>query len=223
VLALYVADLDGKWLRHPYTVSWAEGARVGILFRVIPSGRGTPTMAALRPGETVRFGGQFGAPVAALVPDDVAEMVGVSTGTGVGPLHGFAAAALAAGFDRPITLHTGFRTEADIPLRRELEALAARHPRLTWLPTLTAPGAGWAGLTGRVTATLPPRAPRNAHFHLVGNGAMVAELRGGLLAAGVPTERVTMEVYFNRVPSPDQGTVAAIGAAIAAGWAARGM
>ncbi len=210
VLALYVLELDGRWVRHPYTVSWTEGSRVGILFRVIPGGRATPVMAALRPGEVVRFGGRFGAPIAAIVAADATEFVGVSTGTGLGPLHGFAAASLAAGFERPITLYPGFRTRADVPFHDDLDALSAQFAHFCWHPTLSAPPDGWPGLAGRVTRTVPPRPHRHAHFHLVGNGAMVAELRGGLLASGIPAHRLTQEVYFNRTAAPDPAVVAAI-------------
>jgi NAD(P)H-flavin reductase len=213
VLAFYVADLDGKWIRHPYTVSWAEGRRVGLLYRVILAGRATRVMAELRPGEVVRFGGRYGEPIRTIVTPDARAVIGVSTGTGIGPLRGFVREALATGYDRPITLYTGFRTVADIPYADELRALEAPG-RFAWVPSLTEPSPGWTGLTGRVTTTVPARVDRDAHFHLVGNGAMVAELRAGLLAGGIPAHRVTQEVYFNRVPSPDRATVERIAAVV---------
>lgn len=199
IVALFVPQLNGRWERHPYTASWSEGDRLGILYRVIPGGRSTPTLAAMVPGETVRLAGRFGEPVSRLVGDAPA-VIGVSTGTGIGPLWGFAADG------RAVTLVAGFREAIDIPFAAELEAL----PSVRWVPTLTRPTPGWTGRVGRVSSSLASVAIPDAHWHLVGNGAMVADVRGGLLAAGVRPERITAEVYFNKGVAADPAVVAEI-------------
>jgi NAD(P)H-flavin reductase len=210
VVALYAPDPEGKWIRHPYTVSWSEGRRLAILYRVIRGGRTTPFMSLMAEGETLRLGGRFGFPISALVPDDAPAVVCVSTGSGVGPLHGYAAEALAAGSDRPITLLAGFREAVDVAQGPALDALAARHAQFSWHPTLTRPGPGWDGWVGRVSAHVGAVATAGAHWHLVGNGAMVTDVRAGLLGAGVAIERITTETYHNRGTSPDPTAVARI-------------
>ena len=210
ILALYVPNPASKWVRHPYTVSWAEGTRIGILYRVIVGGRTSPFMATLEPGEVLRIGGRFGAPIASLVPEDAPAVIGVSTGTGLGPLHGYAARALEEAPERPVTLLAGFREEADIALGSELTALAGRFPALTWHPTLSRPSPGWTGLVGRVGAHVASIAVEGAHWHLVGNGAMVTDIRAGLLARGVAQASITTEIYFNRGTSPDPVVAAAV-------------
>ena len=60
IVLVYVPDPTGKWVRHPYTVTHAEGRRLGILYRIVPGGRTSPFMAMMRPGETLRIGGRFG-------------------------------------------------------------------------------------------------------------------------------------------------------------------
>lgn len=213
VVAVYVPAVGGRWVRHPYTASSAEDGRLGILYRVIRGGRTTPTMAVMTPGETLRLGGRFGASIGRLVGEAPA-LVGLSTGTGVGPLLGWARAA-----DRHAVLLTGFREPADIPFADALAAL----PHTTWLPTLSAPDPGWTGLVGHVTAHLSAAAaalrqagvdPRAAHWHLVGNGAMVVDARAGLVAAGIAHDRVTMETYHNRGTEPDPAVVTGIVAAL---------
>jgi len=224
IVALYVPSPGGKWVRHPYTVSWAEDRRIGVLYRVIRGGRTSPFMATLPPGETVRLGGLFGAPVAALVPSEASAVVGVCTGSGVGPLRGYAAGALPQEA-RPIFLLAGFRDAVDIALARELDTLAAAHPRFTWRAALSRPdphALSGRALAGRVTAHVGTlRAlgvpPLDAHWHLVGNGAMVIDLRAGLLAGGVPRERVTFETYHNRGTTPDPAVVDAVAAALTRG------
>ncbi|MFN7142634.1 MAG: ferredoxin--NADP reductase [Myxococcota bacterium] len=210
IVALYVPDPAGRWVRHPYSVSWADGPRIGVLYRVIPHGRTSPFMAMMQPGETLRLGGSFGEPVARLVGDAPA-LVGVCTGTGLGPLRGFA---LRHAGERPTTLLAGFRERVDVPFAEEMAGLAAAHRTFSWRPTLSRPDAAWDGLRGRVTAHLGAVAVPGAHWHVVGNGAMVADVRAGLLAAGVAPARVTTETYFDGSASPDPTVVARIAAAL---------
>jgi len=187
--------------KHPYTVSLADPARreLGFLFRVIPQGRLTPTLEAAAPGLRVELSGLHHQPVRELVAPGARGFVGLSTGSGIGPLWGFAEQALAAGFQRPITLFAGFREAEDICLAPELDALQARHPGFRWHPTLTSPAPAWTGLRGQVGESAPPLIPDPAsqHFHLVGNGAMLAEWKAALALAGVPPEQVSTEVFFN--------------------------
>jgi NAD(P)H-flavin reductase len=198
IAAIYVPDLGGGWVRHPYTISAVEPERLGILYRVIPGGRITPQLAELPVGATLRLGGRFGEPVRRLAPSG--PVVGVSTGTGVGPLYGFARTQTG----RSITLITGFREAVDIPFSSELTTMG-----VDWRPVLSRPHTGYAGRVGHVGEHLA-EAPKDAHFHLVGNGVMVAEVRAALLEVGVPKERVTTETYFNKGAPPDPERVAAI-------------
>ena len=66
-----------------------------------------------------------------------------------------------------------------------------------------------ARATGRVTRAVPSLLGTTAgtHFHLGGNGEMVKEFKEGCLAAGVPEERVTTEIYFNGKAEPDPDVV----------------
>ncbi len=200
--------------RHPYTVSQADPARriLGLLFRIIPGGRLTPSLAAAAPGTPMEVSGLHHEPVATLIAPEAREVVGLSTGSGIGPLWGFAERSLAAGFDRPITLFAGYREAADICLVPELDALQAAHPGFRWHPSLTQPPEAWTGLRGRVGHSAPPliQAPRACHFHLVGNGTMLAEMKAALALIGVPGPQVTSEVFFNHNAEAEPGTVQAI-------------
>ena len=187
--------------RHPYTVTQADLAQreLAILFRVIPDGRMTPRLEAATPGSRLELSGLHHEPVRELIAPEAQGVVGLSTGSGIGPLWGFAATVLASGFERPITLFAGYREAGDICLAPELDALQARHPGFHWHPTLTLPSPPWAGLTGRVGQSAPPliQSPTLQHFHLIGNGAMLAELRAALSLVGVPDLQVSTETFFN--------------------------
>jgi NAD(P)H-flavin reductase len=187
--------------RHPYTVCQADPARrqLGLVFRVLPGGRMTPALERAQPGQELALSGLHHRPILEEVAPAAEAVVGLATGSGIGPLWGFAASALAAGFSRPIQLFAGFREEADICLAAELDALQAAHPGFRWQPTLTQPGPGWRGLCGRLGEVAPALIPRPAscHFHLVGNGAMLAEMKAALRECGVPGDQVSSEVFFN--------------------------
>ena len=187
--------------KHPYTVSAADPAarELAIVFRVIPDGRLTPSLGTAMPGLAVELSGLHHEPVRSLIAPGAQGFIGLSTGSGIGPLWGFAQQALASGSQLPITLFAGFREAADLCLAAELDALQARHPHFHWHPTLTCPAPGWAGLVGRVSESAPSQIhdPLRWHYHLVGNGAMLAEMKAALALVGVPAEQVSSEVFFN--------------------------
>jgi len=210
----HVVVLRHAGQRHPYTVSRADPARrsLDLLYRVIPGGRLTPALEALAAGTRTEISGLHHVPVLEGIAPEAAGVVGLATGSGTGPLWGFAEQALAAGFPRPITVFAGFREAADICLAPELDALQARYPHFRWRPTLTSPPEHWTGLRGRLGESVPPLIPdpMACHFHLVGNGAMIAELKAALEARGVPGTRVTTETFFNHNAKADPDVVRAI-------------
>jgi ferredoxin-NADP reductase len=165
-------------------------------------------------GVQLEFSGLHHTPVLEGIAPEANAVVGLATGSGIGPLWGFAEQALGQGFDRPITLFAGFREAADICLAPELDALQARHPGFRWHPTLTRPPADWTGLRGRLGQSAPSLIPdpQACHFHLVGNGAMLAEMKAALAARGVPEAQVTSEVFFNYNAVAEPETVRAIAA-----------
>ena len=137
--------------RHPYTLSQVDPERraLGIVYRVISGGRLTPMLEALAPGARLAFRGLHHAPVRDGIAPEARAVVLCSTGSGIGPLWGFAERALAQGFERPILLFAGYREAEDICLAPELDGLQAAHPHFRWHPTLTHPAADWPGQSFR--------------------------------------------------------------------------
>lgn len=212
ILSLFV-DVEGRRLRHPYTVSAAdpESREIGILYRVVKGGAVTPTLSWLGKGNRISMAGCFSRPIPALIAPEATSVVGVCTGSGVGPLAGFIREALSTpGWTRPITLIGGFRAEDDIPLIEQLDTMA-EDSRFQWFPSLSAPQhADYSGPTGRISDTLPDILPTlaGAHVHLVGNGGMISTIKTALLNAGMPPARLTTETYFNKAAAPDAAAVA---------------
>lgn len=229
----HILGLEVDAGKGPYTVTRCDAAAgtFDIVYRVIPDGRKTPSMEGLREGAAVRFGGRFGTPIAEGVSAGARRVVGLATGAGVGPLVGYAEAALAAA-DGPesIELYGGFRDVADVCLAAECDALAAKYPgRFSWAPSISLPVACAAAslsavaaeterLSGRLTHSVPSRlgTTEGTHFHLIGNGAFVKEFKAGLLGGGVGEEAVTTEIYFNGKAEPREEVVDLVAEAIRA-------
>jgi NAD(P)H-flavin reductase len=195
--------MNGGHMRHAYTVSRGEPRirRFEHLYRIIPEGRMTPRLAELSIGDTVFFHGPFHTPIQQEIQAEAERIVLIATGTGVGPLFGYAEKALNEGETRPVTLYGGFHEESHMSLAVEFAALALRYPNFDWHYTVTQPSQSWQGLTGRVTDCVPDKIDRRKletyHFHLVGNGEMVHLMRRALHRAGVSSGRVSIETYFS--------------------------
>lgn len=207
---------QGEWqMRHAYTITWADADErtFNIIYRVIPSGRMTPKLAMLEAGAKLEFSGVHHNPIRHEVHAAAKSVVGIATGTGVGPLYGYFRYVLERGLEtRPCSLYIGFREESDIGPRAELNVLASKFPNFKWAPTLTQPTPEWRGLRGRVTDSVPPliAKPRETHFHLVGNGAMIVEMEAALTKIGVPNEFVSDEYYFNWDPEATEEVASSI-------------
>ncbi|MCZ7649136.1 MAG: FAD-dependent oxidoreductase [Planctomycetota bacterium] len=216
VLGLGLQEEDGGYVRHAYTVSRGDPARRRFehLYRVIPEGRMTPRLAELGAGATVYFHGPGHTPIQEEVRAEAKRIAGLATGTGIGPLFGFAEKTLREGEARPLALYIGFREEADFCLVDKLEALAREHANFAWRFTVSRPSNGWAGLKGRLTESVPPllRDLPAHHFHLVGNGEMVHAVRKALYRAGMQRERVSIETYFNHHADPTEAEIDALAA-----------
>ena len=215
VVSLRITKPDGTYLRHPYTVSLVrpEEQVMELLFRVVQGGRLTPTLSGLQDG-SVEVSGLHHRPISEEVSPGANAFIGLSTGSGIGPLYGFAARALAHGFQRPIHLFTGHREAEDICFACELNGLAVKFPNFTWAPTLSRPAETWMGLRGRVTESIPAliELPAACHFHLVGNKAMLEEMEAALAIIGVPDAQISDEGFFNWNAEADASVVQAIAA-----------
>jgi NAD(P)H-flavin reductase len=206
-------SLDGHLMRHAYTVSRSNHStrRFTHLYRVISGGRMTPRMSELLPGALMFFHGPFHTPIQQEIRAEAEHIVLIATGTGVGPLFGYAQKTLSEGEVRRLSLYASFREESHICLSDDLDLLACRHPNFDWRYSATHPPSGWRGLTGRVTDWVPGEIVKHKlstyHFHLVGNGEMVHLVRQALYRAGLMQQRVTIETYFHHHAQPIEAEV----------------
>ena len=170
-----------------------------FIIRVIPQGKASEHLMSLPLGTTIAMTGPHGFFV--LDPVHHGDVVFAATGTGVAavmPMLGELAARPASERKRTI-MYWGLRQEQDIFARDEIDALAARSGAQLAIH-LTAPEPGWRGGRGRLTPALLDRLPELTAptFYLVGNGAMITELKRELVSRGVNRKtQIRTEAFFD--------------------------
>lgn len=194
------ADVPGYGVRRtPYCIVSAPNTErtFQLLIRLVPEGPLSYYLGSLKVGEVIKFRGPTGR---SMVPKETGtELVLLATGVGVGPFLGLVPHLASQGVDRRIRLYWGLRLVEDICLTDELDQLTRDYPAFSYRISLSQPPAGWDGLRGRLTETVPPllESLGDKHFYLVGNGAMLEELEWVLSDLGVHKTLIYEEAYFN--------------------------
>lgn len=168
-----------------------------LIVRLVPEGPLSCYLAALRAGDVISFRGPLGR---TMVPkEDDTDLVLLATGVGIGPVLSLAHHLLGHGFSRRFQVFWGLRQEEDICLQDELDALVRSHGNFSYEISLSRPSPGWRGHRGRLTETVPQLVDEvdGKHFYLIGNGAMIEEVRVALSELGVSRKLIYEERYFN--------------------------
>lgn len=150
----------------------------------------------LRPGSVVTFQAPFGA----FTLDERSERPPLFIGTcsGVAPFRSTIVHLLRSGYEKPMDLIFGVRSEENVFWQEEFAALTKSHPKLKVHLALSQPSPAWKGLKGRVQTVaeqvifdLADRA-----VFVCGNPDMVRELKElSLTKWGIPKEHVHTEGY----------------------------
>jgi len=185
--------------RRSYSIASPShaGEVLRFIIRVIPEGAASVYLMSLPIGAAVNMTGPHGFFV--LDAAHAGDVVFGATGTGIAavmPMLGELARRHEPGRRR---VYWGVRQEADLFARDEVEALVAAAGAELSLH-LTAPAPPWTGGRGRITpAILDDLAGmKTPTFYLVGNGAMITELKRELLARGVNRKaQIRTESFFD--------------------------
>ncbi len=184
-------------MKRSYSIASApDGSpRFELAVTRVQHGPGSTLLHALEPGADLRFTGPQGfftrSPEARGLPSLM-----IATGTGVTPMRSMLRAAQGG---EPVTLLLGVRREEDLLYLDEFRA----QPGLRFEPTLSQPGAGWAGRRGYVQThvrelweELAGRGLGAPHAYICGLERMVGSVRDLLRKEmGVPRQQVHSERY----------------------------
>jgi NAD(P)H-flavin reductase len=189
----------GEVGRRSYSIASQsdQGEALRFIIRVIPKGAASELLMSLPMGAVVQMTGPHGFFV--LDPPHPGDVIFGATGTGVAavlPMLGELSRRSDPG--RRI-LYWGVRNESDIFALEEIRRLS-EQAGVDLRIYLTAPGPEWSGRTGRITPAILQALPtlESPTFYLVGNGAMIAELKAELVARGVNRKKqIRTEAFFD--------------------------
>ena len=156
------AEVPGKFLRRPLSVSLSESGRLTLLYKVV--GEGTAWLAQAQPGTSISLLTGLGNGFDTEACRERALLVG--GGIGAAPLHQLCLDLRAAG--RQVTVLLGFNTASERILCEELETLGAT----VYVATLD----GSAGIRGLVTDALRQVQPAFDYYYVCGPMPMMRAL-----------------------------------------------
>mmetsp|Transcript_11725 Transcript_11725/g.13790 ORF Transcript_11725/g.13790 Transcript_11725/m.13790 type:complete len:310 (+) Transcript_11725:58-987(+) len=209
---------ENEWMKGPYTVTRATDKSFDILMRTV--GEKSKKFANAKSGTPLKFGGKFKVPIVeGIQKEDTKRVVFISTGVGVGPCIGAIEKALEDKSFPPIELFASYRTPGEIIYGTYLDELKGQYPgRLSSVSTVSSENGRLSGSVENLQAIISKEAMslKDTHYHLIGNGQMVSEFKEGLKQAGVPKDKVTIEMYFNHKEPKNDDVVNRIAGAISA-------
>ena len=195
------AQNNTGFLRRSYSIASPafHGDHLRLIVRRIPGGPASDYLMRLAQGDVVTMAGPFGLFV--LAESHPGDVVFGTTGTGIATIMPMLEELARAPGNVPgrTLVHWGLRCEEDIFLRHEIEELC-RSAGAELHIHLSAAEPVWTGQHGRINASVLGRlsdltAPV---FYLVGNGAMVSELRTSLVERGLDRKKqFRTEAFFD--------------------------
>jgi ferredoxin-NADP reductase len=183
-----------------------DGGTLKFIIRVMPEGAASHYLMALPLGAAINMTGPHGFFV--LDATHVGDVVFGATGTGIAAVMPMLGELQGELDDRarssPVStgrrfVYWGVRHQSDLFARDEIQALSDRAGAKLSIH-VTAPGETWTGPRGRITAAILEVLPTLVAptFYLVGNGAMITELRRELVARGVNRRaQIRTEAFFD--------------------------
>lgn len=189
-----------------------DGAAEEVEFHIRRMGDGGVSAFAfdeLAPGEAAAVQGPLG--FAFLREKETGPIFALAGGSGLAPIRAILQAALAKGDaeGRPVRLWFGARTEADVYLEAELEALKAAHPGFEYEIVLSADESGGPRRQGLVSdvlaedlAALGAAALDGARAYLAGPPVMVEAGHDVFRQAGLDQARIHADAFYTEADKP---------------------
>ncbi len=121
----------------------------------------------------------------------------IATGTGIAPIRSMILNLLSKDVNQQVTLIFGERTEDDLLYRKEFEALAVKHQKFTYIPTLSKAKKGWKGAAGYVQHVMKKyiNEPNHIEVYICGLKEMVDDVRKILMDMGVDAKNILSEKF----------------------------
>ncbi len=191
-------DSDDNPILRSYSIASSPGGdQISLILKLIKGGPGSDYFASLAPGARVRFTGPMGFFCLDLMHSG--DVVFGVTGVGITPVLPMISELAARPERGRIVLYWGNRHAEDLFWLDELAAVQQRCGRLAVELFLTGDAPQWTGRRGRINQAILADLPTldKPVFYLVGNGAMIREVKAALQERGVDRKRqIRNEAFF---------------------------
>lgn len=195
---LHVPVEGSKPALRAYSIASDERVTEGfrLLFKFVENGLASTYVWSLQGGESLKFTGPFGKVFFQEPPTE--QVVFLNTGTGVSQHLSYLVSKKETHPDVQYRMLFGVRSEKDIYLKEELDALAQEFPNFKYEFVLSRPSDQWTGKKGYIQhfikdfkyQTVPTT------FYLCGNGGMIKEVKHQLLEVdGFDKTRLWTEAF----------------------------
>ena len=184
IVTRYATGNEGEYVIRPYTPTTLNDTKghFDLVIKKYPDAKMAGHIFSLKPGDELEVKG----PIIKqrYVPNKYKHIGMIAGGTGITPMYQVAQEVLKNPDDKTeIDLIYGNKTEDDILLRKELDALAKKHPNFRVHYTLDSPGGMWRGDKGFVTPAMVsshfPGAKSNSYVYVCGPMPMMKAVSGG--------------------------------------------
>lgn len=195
---LHVPVEGSKPALRAYSIASDERVTEGfrLLFKFVDNGLASTYVWALKGGESLKFTGPFGKVFFQEPPTE--QVVFLNTGTGVSQHLSYLVSKKETHPEIQYRMLFGVRSEKDIYLKEELDALAAEFPNFKYEFVLSRPSEHWTGKKGYVQHFIKEFKYQTTPttFYLCGNGGMIKEVKHQLLEVdGFDKTRLWTEAF----------------------------
>jgi ferredoxin-NADP reductase len=191
-------DSDDNPILRSYSIASSPGApEISLILKLIKGGPGSEYFASLAPGDRVSFTGPMGFFCLDLM--HTGDVVFGVTGVGITPVLPMVTELAARDEKGRIVVYWGNRHAEDLFWLDEFARVQERCKRLTLEVFLTGEAPAWTGRRGRITEAVLADLPTldKPVFYLVGNGAMIRDVKAALQERGVDRKRqIRNEAFF---------------------------
>jgi len=187
--------------RRSYSIASQSdaGGTLRFIIRVIPSGAASELLMSAPIGGAMRMTGPHGFFV--LDAEHAGDVVFGATGTGVAAVMPMLGELSRTADPGRRYLYWGLRRESDLFAHEEIARLCERSgTELRIYLSAAQDNDGWGGGRGRITPAILAQLPllSSPTFYLVGNGAMITELKRELVEKGVNRKKqIRTEAFFD--------------------------
>ncbi|MCS7109428.1 MAG: FAD-binding oxidoreductase [Candidatus Micrarchaeota archaeon] len=198
---LYIQRENEPLLARPYSIASSPLNKdyLELTIKIIPNGRFTPRVAALKVGDVVKIGGPFGK-FFFLDEEKMKDIILIGGGCGITPFISMIRYVAEKNLDIKLTYFYSARTMDSILYKNELESIARSHKNIKVIFTCTREESkSWNGERGRINIDMIKKyvdiKDENKYYMLCGPPEMIKSLVEQLKSAGIKEEKILHESW----------------------------